>query len=174
MQTALLVLYAVKPTLRTRATLAATVLTLIDALGLCLLSHAEHLHSVRPSAVINVYLLFTLLFDIAHARTLWLDGATKSIAAVFSSTVGIKVMILIIEAVEKRSILLERYRYTSPEVTSGIYSRKSCNCYSLIIYLEYPATRLPQNMSLEQNAHKEASQLQLSLFCTKLIGVFDL
>jgi ATP-binding cassette, subfamily C (CFTR/MRP), member 1 len=123
MQTALLVLYAVKPVLRTRATLAAAALTLVDALGLCLLSHAEHLYSIRPSAIINVYLLISLLFDIARSRTLWLDGASRSVAAVFSSTIGIKVMILIIEGIEKRSILLDRYRHSSPEVTSGIYSR---------------------------------------------------
>lgn len=125
MQATLLVLYSAKPVLRTRATLAAAVLTLVDALGLCILSHAEHLYSVRPSAIINVYLLLTLLFDIARARTLWLDGVTKTVAAVFSSTIMIKVMILVIEAVEKRSILLERYQNSSPEVTSGIYSRKS-------------------------------------------------
>jgi hypothetical protein len=102
MQTALLVLYALKPILRTRATLAAAVLTLIDALGLCLLSHAEHLYSIRPSAIINVYLLITLLFDVARARTLWLGRATGSVAAVFSSTIGVKVMVLVIEAIEKR------------------------------------------------------------------------
>jgi ATP-binding cassette, subfamily C (CFTR/MRP), member 1 len=125
MQTALLVLYAVKPTLRTRATLASAVLTLVDALGLCLLSHAEHLYSIRPSAIINIYLLITLIFDIARARTLWLeDGVAKSVAAVFSSAIGVKVMVLSIEAIEKRGILLDRYRYSSPEVTSGIYSRK--------------------------------------------------
>jgi len=124
MQTAPLVLYALKPIQRTRATVAAAVLTLIDALGLCLLSHAEHLYSIRPSAIINIYLLVTLLFDISRARTLWLDGSTKSVAAVFSSTISIKLMILVIEAVEKRGILLERYRHSSPEVTSGIYSRK--------------------------------------------------
>jgi ATP-binding cassette, subfamily C (CFTR/MRP), member 1 len=108
MQTALLVLYAVKPVLRTRATLAPAVLTLVDALGLCLLSRAEHFYSVRPSAIINVYILVTLLFDITRSRTLWLDGASRSVAAVFSSTIGIKVMILIIEAIEERSILLDR------------------------------------------------------------------
>ena len=32
-------------------------------------------------------------------------------------------MILIAEAIEKRSILIDRYRNSSPEVTSGIYSR---------------------------------------------------
>jgi ATP-binding cassette subfamily C (CFTR/MRP) protein 1 len=137
MQTALLVLYALKPVLRTRATLAAAVLTFIDALGLCLLSHAEHLYSIRPSAIINIYLLITLLFDVARARTLWLDGATGSVAAVFSSTIGIKVMVLVIEAIEKRGILLDRYRHSSPEVTSGIYSRKSSMFGMLFSYLAH-------------------------------------
>lgn len=123
MQTVLLILHALSPSLRTRATIAASALALIDALGLCMLSHSEHIRSVRPSAIINVYLLLTLPFDVARARTLWLSGATKSIAAVFTSTLGVKVMILIAEAIEKRGILIDRYRNSSPEVTSGIYSR---------------------------------------------------
>lgn len=123
LQTVLLVLQTLSSTLRTRATVAAASLTLIDALALCYLSHAEHIHSVRPSALINVYLLVTLSFDIARCRTLWMDGATGPVAAVFSSMLGVKVMILIAEAIEKRDILLARYRYSSPEVTSGIYSR---------------------------------------------------
>lgn len=123
MQTVLLILYTINNTLRTRATLAAASFGLVDSLGLCILSHSEHIHSVRPSAIINVYLLLTLPFDAARSRTLWLDGATKSTAAVFTSTVAVKLMILITEAIEKRSILLERYRYSSPEATSGIYSR---------------------------------------------------
>lgn len=123
MQTVLLVLHALNLSLRTRAAIAASALTLLDALGLCLLSHSEHIRSVRPSAIINVYLLLTLPFDAARARTLWFGGATKSIAAVFSSTLGVKIMILIAEAIEKRSILLDRYQDSSPEVTSGIYSR---------------------------------------------------
>lgn len=123
MQTLLLVLNTIYPTLRTRATLAAASLTLVDALGLCALSHLEHIHSVRPSALINVYLLVTLPFDIARCRTLWDDGATGPVAAAFTSMLAVKVMILITEAIEKRDILLARYQSSSPEVTSGIYSR---------------------------------------------------
>ncbi len=122
-QTALLILNVQNPSLRTRATIAASALTLLDALGLCLLSHIEHVRSIRPSAIINVYLLLTLPFAVASARTLWLSGATRSIAAVSTSTLGVKVMILITEAIEKRDILLDRYRNSSPETTSGIYSR---------------------------------------------------
>lgn len=123
MQTALLVLHALHPILRTRATLAAATLGVLDGLALCFLSHSEHNHSVRPSAIINAYLLLTLPFDVARSRTLWLARATRPIAATFTSALCIKVIILIAEAVEKRSILLDRYRHSSPETTSGIYSR---------------------------------------------------
>jgi len=123
MQTVLLILHTLNSTLRTRATLTAASFGLIDAIGLCILSHTEHIYTVRPSALINVYLLVTLPFDVVRCKTLWIDGATKSVAAVFSSTVGVKLIILVAEAIEKRSILLDRYRYSSPEVTSGIYSR---------------------------------------------------
>lgn len=111
------------PALRTPVALIASTLTVFDAIGLCILSHVEHVRSVRPSAIINVYLLLTLPFDIAHSRTLWSEGATQSFAAVFSSSVGIKFMMLVAEAIEKRPILLQRYHHYSPEATSGIYSR---------------------------------------------------
>ncbi|MCJ1434939.1 hypothetical protein MMC27_004309 [Xylographa pallens] len=123
MQMVLLVLHATNSALRTRATIAAATLTFIDALSLCILSHLEHVRSVRPSAIINIYVLLTLPLDVARSRTLWLNGGTKSIAAVFTGTVGIKLLVLIVEAIEKRGILLPRYRNTSPETTSGIYSR---------------------------------------------------
>jgi ATP-binding cassette, subfamily C (CFTR/MRP), member 1 len=123
MQIALLILHALNPSLRTHATIAAATLTVLDGLGLCLLSHSEHIHSVRPSAIINAYLLLTLPFDVARSRTLWLGQATRSIGATFTSALAVKLIILIAEAIEKRAILLDRYRYSSPEVTSGIYSR---------------------------------------------------
>lgn len=52
-----------------------------------------------------------------------MHGSTKSVAATFSSTIGVKCMILITEAIEKRHILLDRYQHATPEATSGIYSR---------------------------------------------------
>jgi ATP-binding cassette subfamily C (CFTR/MRP) protein 1 len=99
------------------------VLAFLDALGLCVLSHSEHLRSIRPSDIINAYLLLTVPFDIARIRTLWLNGQANSVAAAFSSAFAVKLLILIAEAVEKRPILLDRYRNSSPEFTSGLYSR---------------------------------------------------
>ncbi|EDN98254.1 hypothetical protein SS1G_13112 [Sclerotinia sclerotiorum 1980 UF-70] len=119
MQTIYLVMNTTQSTLKTRATVPAAALLLVDALGLLALSHLEHVHSVKPSALINAWLLLTLPFDIARARTLWLDNANTSIAAVFTSTLGVKVMVIIAEAIEKRHILIDRYRHISPENTSG-------------------------------------------------------
>jgi hypothetical protein len=45
------------------------------------------------------------------------------LAAAFTSTVSFKLLVFIIEAIEKRDILLSQYKHYSPESTSGIYSR---------------------------------------------------
>ncbi|KAH8593398.1 putative ATP-binding cassette transporter [Bisporella sp. PMI_857] len=164
MQTALLVLSTINATLRTRATIAAASLSLVDAFGLCILSHAEHLYSIRPSAIINVYLIATLPLDMARSRTLWTNGATRSLAAVFTSTIGVKLIILIAEAIEKRTILLGRYQHSSPEATSGIYSRSffwwlnslMTTGYQRIISNEdlYPIDDEMTSLELQNKAHK--------------------
>ncbi|KAJ5663871.1 hypothetical protein N7507_004602 [Penicillium longicatenatum] len=120
---ALLILHILNSSLRTIATIAASVLAFIASLGLCLLSRLEHSRSIRPSPIINGYIFLTLIFDIARVRTLFLDSNNGSIAGLFSSMIGVKVMILLAEAVEKRKLLLPPYRGLSPEETSGIYSK---------------------------------------------------
>lgn len=122
MQLVLLILWTRSPTAQLKATLAAAAITLVDALALLILSHTEHVHSTKPSMVINVYVLLSCLLDIPRARTLWMDG-DRSIAAVFSSSLAVKVLVLVTEAMEKRDILLSRYQHHPPEATSGIYSR---------------------------------------------------
>lgn len=97
-------------------------LSLLAAIALTVLSHLEHLRSVRPSVLINVYLLFTLLFDIAKVRTLWETVGTNKLAAVYTSSISVKLILLVTEGLEKRGILFESYRHPSPEATSGIYS----------------------------------------------------
>lgn len=103
--------------------MAASTLLVADALGLLLLSHREHIHSTRPSSIINTYLLVTILFDTARMRTLWIQHAPKALAILSSATLAVKLIIALTEAVEKRSILLSHYQNDSPEATSGIYSR---------------------------------------------------
>lgn len=109
--------------LRTRASLAAALLALVASLGLCILSYVEHTRNIRPSSIINAYLLLTLPFDAAELRTRWLRGHNPAGNGVASAILAAKLMVLISEAIEKRKLLLTAFTHPSPEATSGLYSR---------------------------------------------------
>lgn len=73
----------------------------------------------------NLYLITTLLFDAARVRTQWLIGNHGAIAGVLTGSLAVKCLALILEAVEKRSLLLGLERHFSLECTSGLISRSS-------------------------------------------------
>lgn len=83
------------------------------------LSYAEDGKSAKPSTLLNVYLLFSSLFDATQVRTLWLTHRTN-VAAVESASIGVKIVMLIFEAQPKTSYLKHPYREYPPEATSGI------------------------------------------------------
>jgi hypothetical protein len=67
-----------------------------------------------------------LLFDIAKTRTLWLRSVgqvDETIAILTSVTVGIKLLLLMLEAVQKRHTLRKEYSGYPPEATAGIFNR---------------------------------------------------
>lgn len=109
--------------LQTRASLAAAILALIATLGLCILSYVEHSKNIRPSSIINAYLLLTVPFDAAQLRTRWLRGDNLAGNGVASSILAVKLFVLVSEATEKTRILFTPYADGSPENTSGLYSR---------------------------------------------------
>ena len=112
-----------RSSLQTRASLTAAILSLMATLGLCILSYVEHNKNIRPSSIINAYLLLTVLFDVAHLRTLWLRGDNLVGNGVASSILAVKLFVLVSEATEKTRILFTPYADYSPENTSGLYSR---------------------------------------------------
>lgn len=132
-QTALLVAWTRPGAYGTRASLAAAVLGLLDVLALAALSCFEHVYSPRPSTLINVYPLASLVFDALQLRTLWLvdeDHTTANLLpAEFSATLPIKTSALFLEAVEKAKFLSPEWTSRSPEETAGVFSR------SLLIWL---------------------------------------
>jgi ATP-binding cassette subfamily C (CFTR/MRP) protein 1 len=83
----------------------------------------EHVRSIRPSAILNIWLLISLVFDIARVRTLWLLPSYNVLAIVFTVGVAFKVIILGLEAREKQGILLNTHEKLSPELTSGFFSQ---------------------------------------------------
>ena len=122
-QIAVIALWAKSGTIRTNASVANSVITFLGYLSLLGLSIIEHHRSIRPSLIIEAYLLLTLLFDAAHVRTLWLQGYNNSVAAATTVTFAFKVVLLCLEAISKRSILRSEYQWTSTEATAGLISK---------------------------------------------------
>jgi ATP-binding cassette, subfamily C (CFTR/MRP), member 1 len=123
LQLGLMILWVHPSTYKTRASVPTAILSFVTSLLFVLLSYAEHVKSVQPSALFTTYLLFSLVFDIARARTLWLAAFNQTISALFTAGVAIKAVILLLECLHKRSVLKEPYTAYPPEATSGIINR---------------------------------------------------
>ena len=95
----------------------------VGALALAILSFVEHERSIRPSLAIQFYLSLTLLLDAARVRTLWLQSYNNAVATVTTVAFIFKFVLIIFEAAEKRNILHLKWKWTSPEATSGLFSR---------------------------------------------------
>ncbi|KAG7047518.1 ABC transporter [Colletotrichum scovillei] len=123
---ALLVLWITTPSTtitHTRATIPTAILSLIASIGLGLLSWLAHQRSVRPSFVLSVYLFLSILFDTARTRTLWMLGSHQTIPAIFTCTLAVRAVMILLESTEKRRILVPEHKGYSKEVTSGTFSR---------------------------------------------------
>lgn len=122
-QLALLILWSLTPMYRTKASIPAAVVSFLASLSLLYLSGIEHTRSVRPSSLINVYVLFSLLFDIPQARTLWFRPAPRALPALFTAGVAAKAVVLILEARSKRRSLFPPYKLYAPEALVSLYDR---------------------------------------------------
>ncbi|KAF4633015.1 hypothetical protein G7Y89_g5109 [Cudoniella acicularis] len=107
---------------KTQASFPCAIITLVAYLIIPVMSYGEHTKTIRPSLLLNGYLLVSLLCDVVRARTLLLRNNDKT-SGDFTAGVALKFVILILEAVEKQRILKPEHRMSSPEATSGIYSQ---------------------------------------------------
>ncbi|KAL8839223.1 MAG: hypothetical protein Q9170_001829 [Blastenia crenularia] len=123
LQVVLVALWASHDATRTKVSIANAVITLIGTLSFGVLSFAEHQRTIRPSLLLEAYLLLTLVFDAARVRTLWLQGYNNAPAAVLTAALAIKICLLVAEAWEKRSILRAEFAGQSPEATSGLFGK---------------------------------------------------
>lgn len=89
------------------------------------LSLLDHSRSPRPSALLSVYLLLTLLLDGAQARTLFLSSHSHPefvYSCVFSAASGLKLILLLLEAKQKSIWVNWVHTEHSPEETSGVFA----------------------------------------------------
>ncbi|KAI8278185.1 ABC transporter [Colletotrichum sp. SAR11_57] len=123
LQIVLIALWSIPSTPRARTSVAESALGLIEAVALGALSYTEHKRSIRPSALIGLYLFLTIILDIAQARTLWLRDGLSSVAGVFTASLVVKVVILALEETPKRVLLASSEKDVAVESTTGVVSR---------------------------------------------------
>ncbi|KAL6921168.1 hypothetical protein FSST1_005194 [Fusarium sambucinum] len=121
-QIAFLICWTQSPAVTTKASLPAAALSIVASISLLGLSYVEHVYSYRPSTVLNLFLLFSVLFDATRTRTLWLQGYNRPAAITALISTVVKIMMLSVEAIEKRGFLRPEYRELPSEVTSGVFS----------------------------------------------------
>lgn len=122
-QLALLVVWSVTPLFCTKASIPAAVLSFLASLALLYLSSIEHSRSARPSTIINAYIVFSILFDIPQARTLWLRLGWTAVPKIFTAGLAAKTIVFYLEALSKRRSLLLPYRLYTPEALANLYDR---------------------------------------------------
>ena len=123
-QVAVVALWAEPSSIKTRLSVANAVIVLVGCVASGLISYIEHQRTIRPSIILNIYLFLTLLLDITRVRTLWLQPYNNTLAAVTTVWVAVKVVVIVVEAIEKHGVLRTKFAEgASPEATCGFYGR---------------------------------------------------
>lgn len=81
----------------------------------------EHYKSIKPSILLNLYLLLSIVLDIAAARTYFLRPGFEAIGGVFVASLAVKAILLALEESPKKLVLKEKD--TADETAAGIVSR---------------------------------------------------
>lgn len=106
-----------------RILLASAIFDFISALVVIILVDMEHLRSIRPSFLASAYLFVTLLLDLARVRTSWLLPGYKAYSACLSTSLAVKLLLLVLINTEKRKWFMHTEKDHSTESVSGPFSR---------------------------------------------------
>ncbi|PYI31455.1 putative multidrug resistance protein [Aspergillus indologenus CBS 114.80] len=122
LRVALFLLWCIRPA--TSASIASAALSLFGSGLILALSIFEHTRSERPSSLLCIYLLFDSLVNSTQLRSLYLRRDLTAVSVVASVALGIEIVLLILENVDKRAWLHDAFRNEyPPEYTSGIINR---------------------------------------------------
>lgn len=112
-----------KSKLRATTTIASAALSFIDTSAIFLLSYSEHSRSLRPSLLLNSYLLCSIIFGVVRVRTLWLLDYDPSLRNIFTACLAVKCAIFLLEESGKGRYLYATDKLQGPEKTSGLISQ---------------------------------------------------
>jgi ATP-binding cassette, subfamily C (CFTR/MRP), member 1 len=87
------------------------------------LSFLEHGRSVKPSTLITFYLVASIICDSINLATVYERQAETRILALLTASSGLKVILLVLETLNKRSYLREPYKILPLEETVSDLNR---------------------------------------------------
>lgn len=123
LQLALLVLWTLSQH-RTPVSIVAAILSLIASTALVYTSWVLHFRLVRPSSLLDLYLLVSIICDAFQVRTLHVVTNSGAIAPVALTALCVKAVLFVLECQNKHSLLREQYRSNlGAEETAGIFNR---------------------------------------------------
>ncbi|CAG8022334.1 unnamed protein product [Penicillium salamii] len=122
-QVGLLVLVATQHPAGGRILLASAILDLISALVVIALVDLEHFRSIRPSFLASAYLFLTIILDLARARTAWLLPGSRAYPACLSTSLAVKLLLLVLINTKKHKWFMQSEKHHSTETLSGPFSR---------------------------------------------------
>ncbi|KAG4444331.1 hypothetical protein IFR05_000205 [Cadophora sp. M221] len=144
---------------------STTALSFISALSIAALSGLEHTRSPRPSALIQIFLLLTTLFDVVRARTLWLVAVSSGgvvFCRLFTTSIVAKVVLLFLESKQKSGNVQWDSGQHSPEETTGIFGLAAYTWLYRIFWNGYRTVLTLEDLfTLDRRLATEDSQLKL-------------
>ncbi|VUC23771.1 unnamed protein product [Clonostachys rosea] len=120
---ALLLLWALRAPIRTQTSIAAAAVYVVESLAFLALSKAEHNHAIRPSSLLNLYLIFSIGLDFVRMRTLVKMDFDTLITSLSAAVLAAKLSLLFVEAQNKVMYFTAADIDRPPQETSGILSR---------------------------------------------------
>ena len=116
-------LWITQAPLRSEVSVPSAVAYFLESLALMVLSRSEHFYCLRPSTLLNLYLLLSLVFDFIRIRTLLNMGYYSLIVSLLAADMAIKVCLLFLEGKNKRAFFSNTDSERPHQETSGILNR---------------------------------------------------
>jgi ATP-binding cassette, subfamily C (CFTR/MRP), member 1 len=118
------VLWTRHETYRTQISVAFTIAQLMGALAITVISRAEHTRSMRPSHLLQFFLLIMLMCNAVRLRTLFLMQYSNALVVSASAHTFLTGALLLLESLDKALLLpSEASSNRSPEETLGLFSK---------------------------------------------------
>ncbi|WPH03196.1 atp-binding cassette [Acrodontium crateriforme] len=147
---------------------ALSVITqLVAAIAILPLSLLEHSRSLRPSALLSLFLVATTIKDFLCLRLLTTDGSSRNIEFSLAFHLCFTLSLLIAEMQSKQSHLLLEYKKLSPEELSGGLSRATLLWIVPIIVKGYQ-----KFLSITDLPHLQRDMLSANLK-TQMIDIWE-